>query len=53
MASESRGPLERLRAAGEVEPAAGDINDLPEPIELAAGAELPSATLARIRRHER
>jgi len=46
-------PLERLRAAGEVEPAFGDIDDLPEPLELGAGAEAPSATLVRMRRHER
>ncbi len=46
-------PLERLRAAGEIEPAIGDLDDLPEPIHLGAGAELPSATLARMRHHER
>jgi prevent-host-death family protein len=46
-------PLERLRAAGEIEPAIGALDDLPEPIDLGAGAELPSATLARMRLHER
>ena len=46
-------PLERLRAAGEIEPAIGDIDDLPDPIELVAGIEAPSATLARMRGHER
>jgi prevent-host-death family protein len=47
------GPLERLRALGDVEPAAGDLADLPPPLVLAAGIERPSAVLARLRRHER
>lgn len=46
-------PLERMRAAGEVESAAGDLNDLPPPLVLAAGIESPSQTLARLRRDER
>jgi prevent-host-death family protein len=46
-------PLERMRAAGEVEPAAGDLNDLPPPLVLAAGIETPSQALARLRRDER
>lgn len=46
-------PLERLRATGEIEPAAGDLTDLPEPLEPEPGAELPSAVLARLRRDER
>jgi prevent-host-death family protein len=46
-------PLERMRAAGEVEPATGEIDDLPEPLMLAADIELPSAVLARLRRDER
>jgi len=45
--------LERLRAAGELTPAAGDLGDLPEPLPLAAGQEPPSAILARLRRDER
>lgn len=46
-------PLERLRATGEIEPAEGDLTDLPDPLEPAPGAELPSAVLARLRRDER
>ena len=46
-------PLERLRAAGEVIPAVGDLDDLPEPLPLHPGQELPSAILARLRRDER
>ena len=45
-------PLETLRAAGDVEPASGDLEDLPPPLEPRA-AELPSAVLARLRRDER
>ena len=45
-------PLERLRAAGDVEPASGDLDELPPPLKP-RGAELPSAVLARLRRHER
>lgn len=47
------GPLERLRAAGATEPATEDFDDLPEPLPLAAGAESPSAVLARLREDER
>ena len=47
------GPLERLRAAGELEEATGRISDLPEPLELEPGQEPPSVTLARLRRDER
>jgi prevent-host-death family protein len=46
-------PLERLRAAGEVVPAVTTLDDLPEPIRLKRGQELPSAVLARLRRDER
>jgi prevent-host-death family protein len=46
------GPLERMRAAGEVETAT-DLDDLPEPLVLPAEAELPSRVLARLRRDER
>jgi prevent-host-death family protein len=45
-------PLERLRAAGEVVPATGDLDDLPPPLASHA-AELPSSVLARLRRDER
>jgi prevent-host-death family protein len=47
------GTVERLRAAGEIEPATADLADLPEPLVLEAGVEPPSAALARLRRHER
>jgi prevent-host-death family protein len=46
-------PLERLRAAGEVIPAVGDLAELPKPIPLPAGKEAPSAVLARLRRDDR
>jgi len=45
--------LERLRAAGEMEPASGDLDDLPPPLALAPEVEAPSAALARLRREER
>ncbi len=47
------GPLEQLRAAGEVTPATGSLSDLPEPLPVPAGKESPSAILARLRRNER
>jgi prevent-host-death family protein len=46
-------PLERMRAVGEVEPATGDIDDLPVPLQLPAGAPAPSDTLEALRRDER
>jgi prevent-host-death family protein len=46
-------PLDRLRAAGEISPVDGDLGDLPEPIELEAGQERPSAVLGRLRADER
>ena len=46
-------PLERLRASGDLEPSTGDLADLPEPLPMPAGAEPPSAVLARLRRDER
>lgn len=46
-------PLERMRATGEVDPATGEIDDLPDPLMLAEDIELPSAVLARLRRDER
>jgi prevent-host-death family protein len=45
-------PLERLRAAGDIAPASGDLDDLPPPLP-SRGTELPSAVLARLRRDER
>lgn len=46
-------PLDRLRALGDVEPAKGDLDDLPEPLVLATGIERPSEVLGRLRKHER
>jgi prevent-host-death family protein len=46
-------PLERLRAAGDVAPATGDLDDLPDPLVLPPGIETPSQALARLRRNER
>ena len=45
--------LDRLRAAGELEPATGDVDDLSPPLVLPPGSELPSQVLAGLRRHER
>ena len=47
------GPLEQLRAAGEVIPAAASLLDLPQPLQVPAGKESPSVILARLRRNER
>jgi prevent-host-death family protein len=46
-------PLERMRAAGEVENATSDLEDLPEPLIVPADVEPPSRVLARLRRDER
>jgi prevent-host-death family protein len=48
-----RGPLEWLRASGQLDEAVGDLEELPEPIVLPAGAESASTVLARLRRAER
>lgn len=45
-------PLEQLRMAGEIDPASGDLDDLPPPLP-SQGAELPSAVLTRLRLNER
>jgi len=45
-------PLERLRAAGEIDSATGDLDDLATPLDL-PGVERPSEVLARLRRDER
>jgi prevent-host-death family protein len=47
------GPLERLRAAGDVIPAVADLDDLPPPPPLPPGKEPPSVILARLRADER
>lgn len=46
------GPLERLRASGEIDAATGDLDDLPEPLPSRSG-ELPSRRLERLRATER
>jgi prevent-host-death family protein len=46
-------PLARLRAAGDVIPAIGSLDDLPKPLPLRAGQEAPSTVLARLRRDDR
>ena len=46
-------PLERLRAAGDVDAALGSMDDLPAPLPLAPGKEAPSTILARMRADER
>jgi prevent-host-death family protein len=46
-------PLDRMRALGEIEPAKGDLADLPDPLVLAPRTERPSEVLRRLRRHER
>lgn len=46
-------PLERMRAAGDIEPATADLDDLPEALVLPPETELPSRVLARLRRDER
>lgn len=46
-------PLDQLRASGEVEEATGNLDDLPEPLDLEPGQEPPSAVLARLRADER
>jgi antitoxin (DNA-binding transcriptional repressor) of toxin-antitoxin stability system len=45
-------PMERLRRAGELEPASADFDDLPEPLPSSA-ARLPSEVLAGLRHAER
>ncbi|MBA3417441.1 MAG: type II toxin-antitoxin system prevent-host-death family antitoxin [Geodermatophilaceae bacterium] len=47
------GALARLRAAGDVRRADPESQEFPDPLELAVGQELPSETLARLRRDER
>jgi prevent-host-death family protein len=47
------GPLERLRATGQLDEASADLNDLPDPLVLPRGADSPSTVLARLRDSER
>ena len=46
-------PLDRLRATGDLDEATRSTDELPEPVDLALGAEPPSARLARLRSDER
>ena len=46
-------PLDRMRALGEIEPAKGDLDDLPAPLVLTRGIERPSEVLRRLRQDER
>lgn len=48
-----RPPLERLRESGDLEPNKADLDDLPPPIKLPRGSDLPSAVLERLRERER
>lgn len=48
-----QGPIERLRATGDLEPAAADLSDLADPLPLAPGQDPPSRVLERLRRDER
>jgi prevent-host-death family protein len=48
-----RGPLERLRAGGQIDEATGILDELPDPLVLPAGVESASAALARLRQSER
>jgi prevent-host-death family protein len=48
-----RGPLERLRAGGQLDEAVGELDELPEALQLPAGIESPSSVLARLRQSER
>jgi prevent-host-death family protein len=47
------GALERLRAAGDLEPASADFDDLPDPLPPVPGQPPPSQVLAEFRRDER
>lgn len=47
------GPLDRLRSSGEVIPAKGSIEELPDPLPLPDGRDFPSVTLSRLRRDDR
>lgn len=47
------GPYQQMLASGGIERATLDFDDLPEPVRLKTGIELPSVTLARLREHER
>lgn len=44
-------PIEQMHRAGEIDPATGDLDDLPAPLP-SQGPEPPSSVLARLRLHE-
>jgi prevent-host-death family protein len=46
-------PFEQLRAAGEIDLASADMDDLPEPTTLPSSTESPSSALRRLRSEER
>jgi prevent-host-death family protein len=46
-------PLEQMRAAGDIDAATGDLDNLPEPLALPPGTEPASQVLARLRSAER
>jgi prevent-host-death family protein len=48
-----RRPLDRMRESGDLEPGEGHLEDLPAPLKLPRGRELPSQVLARLRTDER
>jgi len=45
--------VQRLRAAGELQPASASIDDLAEPLVIESQRGSPSDLLARLRRDER
>ena len=48
-----QGPVERLKASGDLVPSPHELSDLPDPLPLAPDQEPPSSVLERIRRDER
>jgi prevent-host-death family protein len=48
-----RSPIERLHAVGDLVASQHDLDDLPDPLPLAAGQDPPSSVLSRLRRDER
>jgi prevent-host-death family protein len=49
----NQGPIERLRATGDLEPATAGLADLARSLPLGPGQELPSRILERLRLDER
>jgi prevent-host-death family protein len=47
------GPVERLRAMGEIDDAEASLDDLPQPLSPPARAESPTRALRRLRQDER